>query len=166
MCQWVLKANGNVPPTGPCALLTVAEIHSPVEIRCRKVFDKLIRRKPGDSVNLSKEEKSSDDLISILMLMKARKIEDAVDSNGRPIDQQSAYDWLINAEVMLQREEETVPCTVIQRNVGPDGRTYGTYDDNPYANTVTYNVEFLTVKSRNTENIFNVEDPDGYNTPF
>ena len=32
--------------------------------------------------------------------------------------------------------------TVKQRALGPDGRTMGKYDDNPYRNSIIYKVEF------------------------
>ena len=41
-------------------------------------------------------------------------IEDIVDSRGKLINQQPAYDQIINAEVQLQLDEETVTGKVIQ----------------------------------------------------
>ncbi len=42
----------------------------------------------------------------------------------------------------MQQGKETVRATVKQRAVGPDGKVHGTYNDDPYINTMTYDVEF------------------------
>ena len=47
MAQWILKANGRVVPRRSLRLLKVDEIHSPVDIKKRQVFDKLIERRWG-----------------------------------------------------------------------------------------------------------------------
>ena len=49
------------------------------------------------------------------------EVEDIVDSTGKRINQQPAYDQIINAEVQLQLGEEMVNGKVIQRTIGPDG---------------------------------------------
>ena len=50
------------------------------------------------------------------------EVKDIVDSNGKLINQQPAYDQIINAEVQLQLGEEMVAGKVIQRTIGPDGQ--------------------------------------------
>ena len=47
MAQWILKANGTVVPRRSLRPLKVDEIHSPVEIKKREVFDELIKRRWG-----------------------------------------------------------------------------------------------------------------------
>ena len=47
MAQWILKANGGVVPRRSLRPLKVDEIHSPVEIKKREVFDELIQRRWG-----------------------------------------------------------------------------------------------------------------------
>ena len=47
MAQWILKANGRVVPRRSLRPLKVDEIHSPVEIKKREVFDELIQRRWG-----------------------------------------------------------------------------------------------------------------------
>ena len=47
MAQWILKANGRVVPRRSLKPLKVDEIHSPVEIKERQVFDRLIERRWG-----------------------------------------------------------------------------------------------------------------------
>ena len=177
MCQWVLKSNGRIVPRRSLRPLTVAELHSSTEIQRRQTFNELIKKKLGDSINPPKEEVmevNDDNGLNFDTYededteeLPIPEIEDAVDANGRLIDQQPAYDKLINAEVMLQQGEDTVSCTVKQRSVGPDGRTSGTYDDNPYANTILYDVEFpdgqVKEYSANViaENMYATIDVDG-----
>ena len=70
------------------------------------------------------------------------EVEDIVDSTDKLINQQPAYDQIINAEVQLQLGEEMVNGKVIQRTIGPDGQVTGTYDNNRFLNTNIYDVEF------------------------
>jgi len=50
MCQWVLKANGNVVPRRSVQPLTVAELNCPIEKQRREIFDQLIEQKWGKSI--------------------------------------------------------------------------------------------------------------------
>ena len=68
-------------------------------------------------------------------------IEDLVDSQGRLMNQLPAYDRLLNAEIMVQAEEGQVSGKVIKQALGPDGKVIGKYDDNPYLNSIMYEVE-------------------------
>ena len=70
------------------------------------------------------------------------EVEDIVGSTGKSINQQPAYDQIINAEVQLQLGEEMVNGKVIQRIIGPDGQVTGTYDNNPFLNSIIDDVEF------------------------
>jgi hypothetical protein len=51
MAQWILKANGRVIPRRSSRPLKVDEIHSTTEIKKRAVFDGLIERRWGTSIN-------------------------------------------------------------------------------------------------------------------
>ena len=53
-----------------------------------------------------------------------------------------AFDTIINAEVMKQNGDEMAMGKVARRSLDADGRTTGTYHDNPFLNTITYDVEF------------------------
>ena len=70
------------------------------------------------------------------------EVEDIVDYTDNLINQQPAYDQIINAEVQLHLGEEMDTDKVIQRNIGPDGQVTGTYDSNPYLNSIIYDVDF------------------------
>ena len=69
-------------------------------------------------------------------------MDNIVDSTGRLINQQPAYDCLLNAEVQLQVGDRIAPGKVLRRVLGPGGEQLGTYDINPFLNTIMYEVEF------------------------
>ena len=98
------------------------------------------------------------------------EVEDTVDSTGKFINQQPAYDQIINAEVQLQLGEEMVNGKVIQRTIGPDGQVTGTYDNNPFLNSIIYDVEFPDGQVKGyaaniiAENMLTQVDSDGMST--
>jgi len=112
MCQWILRQNGQVIPRRTLRRLKPEEI-SPtnvVEVNKRAAFDAAIKETLGDSIvkppplppplmdptnNFDYDEE--DNLATVNVIPAA----DAVDSTGRPINQQSVTDLLINAEVLL-----------------------------------------------------------------
>eukprot|EP00957_Ditylum_brightwellii_P003983 303427-Ditylum_brightwellii.AAC.1 len=69
-------------------------------------------------------------------------MEETVDVNGTLIDQQPAYDKIINAEVQLHHQERITTGKVKRRALGPDGRTASLYHDNPMLNSTVCKVEF------------------------
>ena len=69
-------------------------------------------------------------------------VEDTVDATGKLLNQHPAYDRIINAKVALQLEEEVTTGKVTRQVLGPDGQVAGMYDDNPFLNTIIYEVEF------------------------
>ena len=52
MCQWILKPNGQVVPRRSVRPFHTNEIHVPIEKKKRDIFDKLIYKKWGHSINL------------------------------------------------------------------------------------------------------------------
>jgi hypothetical protein len=152
MAQWVLKANGQVVPRRTLRPLHVAEIHSPMEEKKREIFDKLIERKHGtaitppkikemdDSDNSEENWEEYEDDVEDPRVVP--DIEDTVDKNGRLLNQQPAYDRLINAEVQLQLGEKILPAKVVRRALGPDGHVTGEYHENPMLNSIVYEAEF------------------------
>ena len=94
--------------------------------------------------------------------------EDILDSTGRILEQQLAFDKIINAEVMIQNGDEMAMGKVARRSLDADGRTTGTYHDNPFLNTITYNVEFPDGQVKEyganiiAENMLTQVDSDGY----
>jgi hypothetical protein len=119
MAQWILKANGNVVPRRTARPLNIAEINSSTEIDKRRMFDGLVVKRWGTSMSPAKLSKSSDNESVGAETLEtvdeweeysdddedARVVpesEDTVDATGRLIDQQPAYDQIINAKVLLQ----------------------------------------------------------------
>ena len=101
-------------------------------------------------------------------LVESPDHEDILDSMGRILEQQPAFDKIINAEVMIQNGDEMAMGKVARQYLDADGRTTGTYHDNPFLNTITYDVEFPDgqVKEYGTniiaENMLTKVDSDGY----
>ena len=60
MAQWILKANGKVVPRRSSQPLKVDEIHSTIGIKKRAVFDGLIERRWGTSINRPKQTDAED----------------------------------------------------------------------------------------------------------
>ena len=90
MTQWILKANGRVVPRRSLRPLKVDELHSPVEIKKRKVFDELIKRRWGSPMTPSNTqqqkvfEKYED---HEQQEQPTLEVEDIVDSTGKLINQ-------------------------------------------------------------------------------
>ena len=53
--------------------------------------------------------------------------EDILDSTGRILEQQLAFDKIINAEVMIQNGDEMAMGKVARQSLDADGRMAGTY---------------------------------------
>ena len=90
MTQWILKANGRVVPRRSLRPLKVDELHSPVEIKKREVFDELIKRRWGSPMTPSNTqqqkvfEKYED---HEQQEQPTLEVEDIVDSTGKLINQ-------------------------------------------------------------------------------
>ena len=174
MAQWVLKANGNVVPRRTARPLTVAENHSATELKKRGTFDALVEKRWGTSMSpppVPKDDNESvfdeyedDDEYKRVV----PDVEDTVDVTGKLLNQHPAYDRIINAEVALQLEEEVTTGKVTRRALGPDGQVAGTYDDNPFLNTIIYEVEFPDGQVKDyaanviAENMLTQVDSDGF----
>jgi hypothetical protein len=139
MCQWILKANGKVVPRRSVRPLQIAEIHSPSEIKKRRVFDELIERRHGTSINppktpIEKHESPEEDIVDPSddqVLHEVPDTEDMVDSTGKILNQQPLYDRIISAEILLPHGDDMKMGKVIGRTLGDHGSTMGSNDDNP-----------------------------------
>jgi hypothetical protein len=128
MAQWILKANGNVIPRRSSRPLKVDEIHSPEEIKRREVFNGLIKRRWGTSINPPTTIPDRDDSEDAMfeeyeddVESKRSNIEDTVDANGKLLNQQPAYDRMLQSEVSLQLGESMTTGKVMKRAIGPGG---------------------------------------------
>ena len=172
MVQWILKANGRVVPRQSLQPLTTTERHSPVEEKKQNVFDGLIERRMGTSINpppTTDETTKQNDLDNDMdEPVESPDHEDILNSMGRILEQQPAFDKIINAEVMIQNGDEMVMGIVARQSLDADGRTTGTYHENPFLNTVTYDVEFSDGQVKEyganiiAENMITQVDSDGY----
>ena len=148
MAQWILKANGHVVPRRTVRPLTRDEVNLESEQRKRKIFDELIEKRWGTCVSPppTAANDTSDSFVPYEdddePATSIPTIDDPVDANGRALDQQPAYDVLIDAELMLPQRDQLRPAKVRRRTADPDGRVTGTYNSNPLMNTLTYDVEF------------------------
>ena len=150
-----------------------------VENKKRDVFDALIERRMGTSINTPPTTEDGDPTVEDLTnqndlddemdeLVESPDHEDILDSMGRIHEQQPAFDKIINAEVMIQNGDEMAMGKVARRSLDADGRTTGTYHDNPFLNTITYDVEFPDGQVKEyganiiAENILTQVDSDGY----
>ena len=70
------------------------------------------------------------------------EIEDTVDTNGKILNQLPAYDKLLNVKVQIQLNEDYTIRKVKRYALRSDGMVSGKYDDNPFLNSITYEVEF------------------------
>ena len=93
---------------------------------------------------------------------------DILDSTGRILEQQLAFNKIINAEVMIQTGDEMAMGKVARQSLDADGRTTGTYHDNPVLNTITFDVEFSDRQVKEyganiiAEKMLTQVDSDGY----
>ena len=177
LAQWVLKSNGNVVPCQTVRPLQLAELHSDTEKRKQAIFDVLIERRWGSPMNTpntddanitTNTENNEVDNDETTTSKQHIDIEDSVDSQGRLMNQLPAYDHLLNAEIMVQAEEGQVSGKVIKQALGLDGKVIGKYDDNPYLNSIMYEVELVDGRIKEyraniiAENMLTQVDSDGF----
>eukprot|EP00957_Ditylum_brightwellii_P030317 2296053-Ditylum_brightwellii.AAC.1 len=84
------------------------------------------------------EECEDDDGIARSLL----ETEETIGANGTLIDQRPAYNKIINAEVQLHHQDHLTTGKVKRSALGTNGRTAGSYHDNPMLNSAVYEVEF------------------------
>ena len=145
--------NGQVVPRRTLQRLKPEEI-SPTnvaEANKRAAFDAAIKETLGDSIvkppplapprmdptnNFDYDE---DDNLATVNVVPAA---DAVDSTGRPINQQSVTDLLINAKVLLPQGDSQQMAKVVRRAIDSDGLVIGEFNENPILNSLVYDVEY------------------------
>ena len=145
--SWILKANGNVVPQQSARPLTMAKLHSPTEGKKRKLFNKLIERRHGTSINLPKPKPTSDTEFENYEdndepVRKILDIEQTVNANGQLIDQHPTYNVFLNAEMCVLHGDEYVTSKVVWRALDLDCVTAGVYNDNPMLNSIVYEFKF------------------------
>ena len=67
---------------------------------------------------------------------------DAIDKNGKPINQQYLADLMINTEFLIPHEEIQQMAKFICRTIYINGNIIGAFDENTVLNSLVYDVEF------------------------
>ena len=68
-----------------------------------------------------------------------------IDNNGKPINQQSLADPMINAEVLISHKETQQMAYIICRTIYRNGNIIRTFDEKPVLNSLVYDVGFPDV---------------------
>ena len=95
---------------------------------------------------------------------------DLVDGAGKPIMMHLLTDTLINAEVLLSKDDSAAIARVARRAVDSKGKMIGTWDENPILNTLVYECEFedgtIREYAANTiaSNIYEEGNADGFSS--
>jgi hypothetical protein len=118
-----------------------------VEIKKRAVFDALIERRHGTSINPPKPDANPDEedeppVESEDVEEPIPDTEHVVDSTGKRLLQQPLYDKMINAEILLPNGDQMQTGKVKGRSIGDHGSTMGSYSEHPLLNSIVYDVEF------------------------
>ena len=93
---------------------------------------------------------------------------DPLDSDGTLAYEHSLRDTLINAEVLLPQGEKMQNARVKGRHLNHNGQVVGTFDENPFLNSIIYDVEFPDGNIREyaanviAQNIMATVDINGY----
>jgi hypothetical protein len=140
----------------------------------RKRFDELTQQRYGDAwtpgVGL-KDEHPFEDVHGFDEDEYPSSIPEItpIDAVGKLLNQQPAYDTLIKAEVKLPQQGQLKRAQVVGRSIDTEsGRTTGTFDENPFLNSVIYDVEFPDGEIKHysaniiAENMYSHVDADGF----
>jgi hypothetical protein len=185
MAQWILKENGKVVPRHTLSCLSPAELAPTNEVKIEKqaLFNTLIRGWLGDSVKIPNDippdnnaTEAFDELWDLEPYEDDHKTKfqipdaDLKDAAGKPFDNKSLTDTLINAEVLLPNEDSQAIAWVVQQATNENGPLIGTFHENPLLNTLLYECEFDDGTTREyaanmiASNIFMELDADGFSS--
>ena len=148
MAQNILTAKGTVVPRRTLRPLTQGEKNSEIEKRKRDIFVKLIRDKLGDSLRPPPKDDAKKGEEFDAYLDDDEPVSATLPDDNDPLlegkaqFEQPITDRWINAELSLPQGEEMQRAKVISRAKDGDGVIQGRYSENPFQNTLTYNVEF------------------------
>ena len=174
MSQAVLTSKGTVVPRRTLCKLLPTELQSESERRKGSLFDDIILKKFGDLMN--KPQKAPEDKPDHVPYedgdepnsVKFPEDNDLVDSKGKSIFEKPITDQCINAKLNLPQGKEMKNTKVIGRTKDSNGEVVGTYNENPFLNTIIYDVEFPDGEIKEyganviTENMYSQVDSDGH----
>ena len=170
MSQSVLTAKGTVLTRRTLRKLRPSELISESEKRKRKLFDDIILNKLGDSMTFP-AKKSPDSVPYFDDELDTTELPDdtdPVDPDGNAIYEQPITDQLIHSEVHLPQGESVKAARVLARSKDEDGNIKGTHNENPYLNTLSYDVQFPDGEVREyaanviSENMYAQVDANGF----
>jgi hypothetical protein len=135
MTQWILRVDGKPVTRSTVRPLSNEEELSPVVRAKKQAFDNAIRRKLGDSMTPPPKP-----------IEPPSEYEAYEDNEESPqlipeLDDEE-YDSLINAEVLLPHQDQTMHATVLGPTQDDNGMETGSYNPNPVLNTKIYDVMF------------------------
>ena len=177
MCQYIMDERGNIIPRRTLRKLRVDELHSKDEESKRDIFTALITKRYGSTFqpqfaprrkNASAAEAMEYYTDGDEESRECLEQEDVTDHNGKLLNQQPMYDVLLHSELLVQNGDNYEVGKVARRALGHDGQTCGTYDPDPFLNTMIYEVELpdgsIKEVSANViaENILTQVDDDGF----
>lgn len=170
MTQDVLTFMGAGIPCQAMCKLPEIELVDQTEKQKRTTFDNMIKSKIGDFITLPPKSLSSEpDLyidIDYPRFDSLPRDTGPVDSNGTTTFDQPMINHQINLEVRLPQGEENKHDKVIGRSKDTDDNIDGTYDNNQFANTLVYDMQFPTCEIKKyaanaiATNIYNQVDID------
>ena len=172
MAQNILNVHGHVIPRRSVRRLTQAELNSQVEKEKRNDFDRIIKDKLGDSLNLPSkpithnpmEPESGEKVENEIDCIIDENPTDAVDETSL---EYSFLDTFIHAEVLLPHNGQIHRAIVKGRHKDENCEVSGQYNVNPLLNTIIYDVEFSdrTVKEYAAniiaQNLHSIIESDG-----
>ena len=146
MAQSVVTSKGTVITRRTLRKLRTDEIHSETEKRKRSIFDDVILKKLGDSMSQPTNSQASDhvpysddvDPDSVQL----PEDNDPVMPDGTAVFEKPITDQWIHAELNLPQGELLRNAKVVGRSKDGDGNVIGSYDPNPFLNTMIYDVQF------------------------
>ena len=177
MSNWVLTSTGDIMPIQTVRQLTPGEHNSPTMKDRKRDFTSFITNKFGDSMVPPQQDSESNTYPEGILSPGEEEdiyepyegLYDEGTSTLPDVDDIPDYDLYIDAEVMLpQNGEHMQAARVIGQSVGKDGKTFGTFNQNPIMNTKIYDVMFpdgsVQQYAANSiaENIYSQIDSDGH----
>jgi hypothetical protein len=178
MANWVLTQLGTVIPCRSLRRLTANELSdsNKEEAHKRSSYTADITQKLGDSVKLHvgplpemvEPDWDAEPYGNDLTPEHAPFEADLVDAAGQLIIMHSLTDALINAEVLLSKDDATAIARVVCRAVDSNGKVIGNWNANPVLKNLVYKCEFDdgTIKEYSTNliasNIYEEGGADGF----
>ena len=174
MAQAILTRKATVIPCRTMRKLTSFELHDESEKNKRDNIDLTIKAKLGDSMSFPTKSKANDFIPHHDEYepdpLQLPDNNDPVDDNGTSLYERPITDYWINNEVCLPQGEKNTMAKVKSRSKDADGNIIESYNDNPFLNTMVYDVEFpdgvIKEYAANiiAENMYAQVDPDGHST--